>query len=435
MPNALDLLYGAGLLVASPVLAYRLLRTGKWRTDWPGRLGRAEALGHDPRPTVLLHGVSVGEVAAAEPMVAGLGGPEGRGPCRVVMSVTTDTGFARATALYGTHHRVVRYPLDFSSAVDRFLDRVRPDVVGLLELEVWPNFTRACQDRNIPVVVLNGRLSAESFRGYERLRRALEPSFKRLSGVSAQTEAYADRFEALGVPRARIEVADSMKWDVPLPDDVSAAATDLGRELGVDPSVPVVVAISTGPDEEALLLADRPPDIQLVVVPRKPERFEAVASLANWHRRSRGSAVLDGAAGGGSVPDAGLFLVDTMGEAEAATALADVVVIGRSFNGMGGSNPVPAARLGKPVVVGPDHQNFAQMVGALVEGGAAVVGPRPWSALNEILGDLARRDAMSAAGPRVVDEHSGATEANLALIRRHLPGGDGRAGTAGGARL
>lgn len=102
---------------------------------------------------------------------------------------------------------------------------------------------------------------------------------------------------------------------------------------------------------------------------------------------------------------------------------------------MGGSNPVPAARLGKPVVVGPDHQNFAQMVGALVEGGAAVVGPRPWSALNEILGDLARRDAMSAAGPRVVDEHSGATEANLALIRRHLPGGDGRAGTAGGARL
>lgn len=422
MPNALDLLYGAGLLAASPVLAYRLLRTGKWRTDWQGRFGRTEALGHDPRPTVLLHGVSVGEVAAAEPLVAGLGGQEGRGPCRVVMSVTTDTGFARATALYGSCHRVVRYPLDFSSAVDRFLDRVRPDVVGLLELEVWPNFTRACQDRGIPVVVLNGRLSAESFKGYGRLRRALTPSFKRLAGVSAQTDAYAERFEALGVPKDRIEVADSMKWDVPLPVGVSAAASDLGREMGVDPSVPTVVAISTGPDEEALLLAERPPDVQLVVVPRKPERFEAVAALANWRRRSQGPASPDSAGAAEPATDDRLFLVDTMGEAEAATALGDAVVIGRSFNGMGGSNPVPAAQLGKPVVLGPDHQNFAEMVDALVEGGAALVDPKPWSALTRILGDPARQKAMSQAGPRVVAGRSGATEANLALIRRHLPG-------------
>lgn len=424
MPNALDLLYGAGLLAASPVLAYRLLRTGKWRTDWQGRFGGAEALGHDPRPTVLLHGVSVGEVAAAEPLVAGLGGRDGRGPCRVVMSVTTDTGFARATALYGAHHRVVRYPLDFSSAVGRFLDRVRPDVVGLLELEVWPNFTRACQDRGVPVVVLNGRLSADSFRGYERLRRALAPSFRRLAGVSAQTEAYAERFEALGVPRERIEVADSMKWDVPLPEGVSAAAEALGREMGVDPSLPTVVAISTGPDEEALLLAGRPPEVQLVVVPRKPERFEPVAALAGWRRRSQASPVSEAARPGSATTDAGLFLVDTMGEAEAATALGDVVVIGRSFNGMGGSNPVPAARLGKPVVLGPDHQNFAEMVGALVEGGAALVDPTPWSALTAILSDPARRQAMSEAGPRVVALRSGATEANLALIRRHLPGQD-----------
>ena len=422
MPNALDLLYGAGLLAASPVLAFRLLRTGKWRTDWQGRFGRAEALGHDPRPTVLLHGVSVGEVAAAEPLVAGLGGREGRGPCRVVMSVTTDTGFARAAALYGKHHRVVRYPLDFSSAVDRFLDRVRPDVVGLLELEVWPNFTRACEDRGIPVVVLNGRLSAESFKGYERLRRVLAPSFKRLAGVSAQTHAYAERFEALGVEGERIEVADSMKWDVPLPAGVSTAAVDLGREMGVDPSVPTVVAISTGPDEEALLLAGRPPGAQLVVVPRKPERFEAVAALANWRRRSRGSAGADGTGAAEPATENRLFLVDTMGEAEAATALGDVVVIGRSFNGMGGSNPVPAAQLGKPMVVGPDHQNFAEMVEALVEGGAAVVDPDPWTASTGIMGDPARQKAMSEAGPRVVEGRSGATEANLALIRRYLSG-------------
>ena len=428
MPNPLDLLYGAGLIAASPVLAYRLLRTGKWRTDWRGRLWHAEALGHDPRPTVLLHGVSVGEVAAAEPLVVGLGGPRGRGPCRVVVSVTTDTGFARAVSLYGAHHRVVRYPLDLSWAVDRFLDRVRPDVVGLLELEVWPNFTRACQERGIPVVVLNGRLSEGSFRGYERIRRALLPSFRRLAGVSAQTRPYAERFEALGVPRDRIEVADSMKWDVPLPDDIAAAGRALGRELGIDPERPLVVAISTGPDEEALLLAGRPPGVQLLVVPRKPERFEAVASLAGWRRRSQGSAATEGPGpveASAEPPESGagdLFLLDSMGEAEAATALGDVVVIGRSYNGMGGSNPVPAARLGKPVVVGPDHANFDDMVQALVDGGAAVVDPAPWSAIGGILDDPDRLAAMAEAGPKVVAEHAGATEANLALIRRHLSG-------------
>ena len=428
LPNALDVLYGAGLVVASPVLAWRLGRTGKWRSDWKGRLGRVEALGHDPRPTVLLHGVSVGEVAAAEPLVRRLGGPDGRGPCRVVMSVTTNTGFARATALYGEHHRVVRYPLDFSRAVARFLDRVRPDVVGLLELEVWPNFTRACADRGIPVVVLNGRLSEESFQGYRRLRRALAPSFGRLAGVAAQTEAYAERFEALGVPADRIEVADSMKWEVPLPGGMEDAAQRLGRALGVDPDRPTVVAVSTGPGEEARLLEGRPPGVQLVVVPRKPERFDEVAGLADWVRRSRtrrGEEESDpagGSTGAGSGPVAApeLFLVDTMGEAEAATALGDVVVVGRSFNGMGGSNPIPAALMGRPVVMGPDHQNFTEMVETLVEGGAALVAEDPWPAVRDLLDHPERRRAMAEAGPRTVAAHAGATELNVSLVLRHL---------------
>jgi 3-deoxy-D-manno-octulosonic-acid transferase len=327
-------------------------------------------------------------------------------------------------ALYGEHHRVVRYPLDFSWAVERFLDRVRPDVVGLLELEVWPNFTQACQERGIPVAVLNGRLSAESFGGYRRLRRALSPSFGRLAGVSAQTREYAERFAALGVAPDRIEVADSMKWDVRLPEELAAGSEALGRELGLDPSLPTVVAVSTGPDEEALLLAARPPEVQLVVVPRKPERFDAVAALAPWVRRSLRQGGSRGRGSPGTPDSSGLFLVDTMGEAEAATALGDVVVIGRSFNGMGGSNPVPAARMGRPIVLGPDHHNFADMVEALVQGGAAVVDGDPWTAVRSILGDPDRARAMAEAGPRVVAARSGATEANLALIRRLLPSSD-----------
>lgn len=413
LPNLLDAAYAVGLLVASPVLAYRLLRTGKWRSDWRGKLGHFAPLPADPRPTVLLHGVSVGEVAAADPMVQTLGGPSGRGPCRVVVSTTTNTGFQRAQALYGAHYDVVRYPLDFSRAAHRFLDRVRPDVVALLELEVWPNFTRACRDRGIPVVVVNGRLSAGSFKGYRRLRSLLSPSFRRLAAVAAQTGEYAGRFHAMGVPEDRITVTDSMKWEAPLPEGVREAGERLGREMGADPSRPLVVAVSTGPGEEALLLAGKPAGVQLMVVPRKPERFGEVAELAPWVRRSAGER---------GPPGTELFLVDTMGEAEAATALGDVVVIGRSFNGLGASNPVPPALLGKPVVVGPHHHNFQEMVDALVRGGAAVVSPDPWVEIRRILDDEVFRKGMAAAGPETVASHSGAVARNVEVIRRQLRG-------------
>lgn len=414
IPNLLDAAYAAGLLAASPVLAYRLLRTGKWRADWRGRLGHVPRLPADGRPTVLLHGVSVGEVAGAEPLVEALGGASGKGPCRVVVSTTTNTGLARAEDLYGGRLSVVPFPLDFSRAAQRFLDRVRPDVVALMELEVWPNFTRACEDRGIPVVVVNGRLSAGSFRGYWRLRGLLGPSFRRLAGVAAQTREYADRFRSMGVPQDRIVVSDSMKWEASLPEGVREAGARLGREMGVDPERPLVVAVSTGPGEEALLLRNRPGGVQLMVVPRKPERFGEVAALAEWVRRSSGTA------GGREGSD--LFLVDTMGEAEAATALGDLVVIGRSFDGLGASNPVPAALLGKPVVVGPHHQNFREMVEALVAGGAAMVSEAPWDGILRILDDPVRRLAMSEAGPATVAAHAGATGKNVEMIRRHLRG-------------
>jgi 3-deoxy-D-manno-octulosonic-acid transferase len=334
LPNALDALYAALLLLGSPVLLYRLLTTGKWRTDWRGRLGHAESLSPDDRPTVLLHGVSVGEVAAAAPLVEELataragaggrggqaGGTEGAAGCRVVVSATTNTGVERARALYAERHAVVRHPLDFSRAVHRFLDAVRPDVVALMELEVWPNFTRECERRGIPVVVVNGRLSEGSFGGYRRARRLVRPSFGRLHGVAAQTEEYAARFRALGVREGRLLVADSLKWEAELPADLDERSARLADEMGVDRTRPLVVAVSTGPGEEGVLLAGRPEGVQLMVVPRKPERFEEVAALAPWVRRS----------GDGRPAGADLFLVDTMGEAELATALGDVVLIGRS---------------------------------------------------------------------------------------------------------
>jgi len=411
MIRPLDAAYAALLAVTSPVWGLSLLRTGKWRTDWRGRRGFAPPLPADDRPTVLLHAVSVGEVVAAEPLVRRLDG-EG---VRVVVSVTTNTGTARARSLLGGGREVVRYPLDFSWMTSRFLERVRPDAVGLLELEVWPHFTAECERRGIPVAVVNGRLSAASFRGYRRLRPLLSPSFRRLAAVGAQTEAYARRFEALGVPADRIRVTGTMKWDVELPSDLPDRAAALRADLGIPTDRPVVVAISTGPGEEAALLEAVPSDAAVVVVPRKPERFEEVARLAGWVRRSEHPA-----GSGPRAPTSGPFLVDTMGEAEVATALADLVVMGRTFDGLGGSNPIPAAALGKPIVSGPDHHNFAEVTDALAPALRIVADP---GGIAELLADPSARARMGAAGPEVVAARRGATERNAEIVLGMLPEG------------
>lgn len=413
IPNLLDVVYAGALAVASPFLAWHLTRTGGWPNDWRARLGAVDALPDAVEPTVLVHGVSVGEVVAVAPLVDRLACGDSGTPARVVISSTTGTGIARARRLFGDRHPVVQYPLDFSRAVHRFLDRVRPDVVALAELEVWPNLIRACEVRGIPVVVVNGRLSPTSLPTYRRFRALLAPSFGRLFGAAVQTSAYANRFEEMGVPRSRLRIADSLKWEVPLAAGAEEAGQRLRSEMGVDPGRPLAVAFSTGPGEEARLLEGRPEGVQLMVVPRKPERFEEVAALASWRRRTESTDARGGV-------ESGLFLLNTMGEAEAAIAAADVALVGRSWNGLGGSNPVPAAQLARPIVCGPDHQNFPGVVEALTEGGALLVSADPWAAVQKILDDSKVRAAMSGAGPAVVARRAGATERNLELVLEAL---------------
>jgi 3-deoxy-D-manno-octulosonic-acid transferase len=170
----------------------------------------------------------------------------GPDPLDVVIATTTDTGTARARELFGGRYRLVRYPFDFSAAVDRLLDAVRPDAVALVELEVWPNFVASCDRRGIPVAVINGRLSARSFRRYRLARPFLSPTFARLAAVAAQDEAYAVRFRAMGVPAERVAVCGTMKWDTAqVVDDEGDASAKLALDLGIDRSRPLVVAGST----------------------------------------------------------------------------------------------------------------------------------------------------------------------------------------------
>jgi 3-deoxy-D-manno-octulosonic-acid transferase len=238
--------------------------------------------------------------------------------------------------------------------------------------------------------------------------------FEDLTAVAAQTEEYAQRFRELGTPPERVTVTDNMKWDtVKLVNEVEGAA-ELGAAMGIDSSRPLVVAGSTGPGEENLLIQNRPAGVQLMLVPRKPERFEEVARLVEGMvRRSERPDGFSGDAGG---PGGDLFLLDTMGELTKAYALADVALVGRSFVPLGGSDPIEAVALGKPTVIGPRHENFREVVSALEGGGGIRVTDRPMEVVRELLAAEDEALAMAEAGREVIRKRKGATERNAQLL-------------------
>lgn len=408
-----DLAYCLAALACAPVLLVTGLRRGRHRTDWRARFGHGPTLPPANRPRVLLHAVSVGEVNLIRPLVQRL--LEDSDPLEVVVASTTDTGHRRAVELFEDRCPVIRYPLDLSAAVERVLDRVRPDLFASVELEVWPNLTRACRRRGIPQLVVNGRLSERSHRGYRRIRPLIAPIFRRLDRVAAQDAVYADRFRDLGVASERVEVLGTMKWDAARIESTVPGSEAFGRQLGIDPDRMLVVAGSTAPDEHELLHRSVPDGVQLLCAPRRPEWFdEAARALPGCARRSTGDH--------GSATDR--FLLDTMGELRLAYGLATVVVVGRSFGPLHGSDMMEPAALGRPVVVGPSTGDFATTVEQLLAGDGLVVSDRSRLAgdLAHLLGDADRRRALGTHAVDVVRANQGATERTVALIREQLAG-------------
>lgn len=422
-----DLLYLSAATLTAPIWLVRMARTGKIRTDWPARFGKVTAkLPAKPaaRPRVLFHAVSVGEVNAIRELVQRMSGE-----FDIVIATTTDTGIARARALWadanggndapaahgGSRPVVVRYPFDFSFAVARFLRAVQPDAVALTELEVWPNFTSACAARGIPVSVINGRLTERSFRRYRLIQRLIRAAFARLSFAAVQNQAYADRFIAMGVPRDRVKVTGTMKWDTAKIGSQVEGADALAGDMRIDRARPLIVAGSTAPGEHELLHGATPPGVQLLCAPRKPEWFaQAAQALGDCIRRTKAQP---NAAARDHKPDR--FLLDTIGELRMAYALADVVVIGRSFGSLHGSDMMEPAALGKAVVVGPRVSDFQDTVDALLAGDGIVQTtandlPR---VLRELLADGDRREALAANAQRIIRANQGATDRHAALLR------------------
>lgn len=403
----LDAIYLVAVVLSSPVWLVRMIRTGKIRTDWAGRFGRTAPFPAARGPRILVHGVSVGEVNAIRKLVGMLAGPPLE--AEVVVSATTNTGCERAQSLFEGSHRVVRYPLDFSFAVNRFMRSVRPDVVVLVELEVWPNFLRGAAARGIKVCVVNGRLTERSVRGYRLLGPLLRPSFRRLAFAAVQNGDYGRRFTEMGVTADRMVVTGTMKWDTAEIADRVEGADELAEAMGIDLSRPLVVAGSTAPGEHELLVKSLGEGVQLMCAPRRPEWFDlAAAAMPGCARRSRGDR--------GS--DTGRYLLDTIGELRQAYALADVAVVGRSFGNLHGSDMMEPVALGAAVVTGPAVQDFQDTVDALLAGDGLVQTDREQLAevLAGLLDDPDRRRTLAENGRAVIKQQQGATARNAELV-------------------
>jgi 3-deoxy-D-manno-octulosonic-acid transferase len=419
MPILMDVLYGLALLTMGwPYLIYRRLTRG--RSDTLLREYFGQML---PRPVsahcVWLHAVSLGEVNATRTIVAEL---HHRSPDTVVVvSSSTQTGRTQARKLY-PHLVTFRFPLDFSFAIRAALARVRPSVIVLMELEVWPNLLEIAAARDIPVLIANGRVTAEkSVRRFNWpvVRWFSRRMFRRLSWVGAQDGVYRARFIELGVEPERVAVTGSVKYDAADVSDKIPGQEELAQAMGIDAARPLWVCGSTGPGEEALILdsytklREQNPDLQLALIPRKPERFDEVAQLIV----ARGYACLRRSSGAPTVPPSvveprPVFLGDTMGELRKFYALATVVFVGRTLVPMGGSDVMEAAGLAKPVLVGPYTDNFVEAVNLLIAEGACrrlSSADGLAAAVSDLLRHPERRKNMGQAGRAAIVSRRGAT--------------------------
>jgi 3-deoxy-D-manno-octulosonic-acid transferase len=408
----------------------------------PGRLVAGSAAGR--RPLIWVHAVSVGEVLAVTRLVKTLD-VELR-DYMVVVSTTTRTGQALARERFGAN-RVFYCPLDLPWAVRAFLRALKPRILVLAETEFWPNLLNGCFRRTIPVVVVNARISNRSWPRYRRLGWFWRPLLGQLSRVLAQSERDAERLGAIGCAPQCVSVAGNLKFDVRVAQE--SDVTQILRSIGG--GLRFVVAGSTLEGEEAALLDAWPqllfgePQLAMVLAPRHPERFAAVASLLErsgnaWVRRSSFPSVGSPASGhdfsraeaasktiGALAPARPLrpgtiILLDTIGELASVYSLACVAFVGGSLVPAGGHNPLEPAQFGVPIVMGPHYANFTAITDALRANNALRIAAKEelTRTLAQLLGDRDAAAAMGARAREVFEREAGATERCVAAIRELL---------------
>jgi 3-deoxy-D-manno-octulosonic-acid transferase len=368
------------------------------------------------RPLIWLHAVSLGETRGAEPLVKALltTYPEHV----LLLTHMTPTGREAGRALYGDRVLQSYLPYDYPTAVARFLAHFSPRIGIVMETEIWPNLVRACRVNNIPLFLVNARMSVRSAQGYARFPGFTRETLNELAAIAAQTAADAARLEGLGA--CKVSVTGNLKFDIEPPAQQLALGEAFRAAYGIRP---VLLAASTREGEENLFLDAvakmAVPGLLAVIVPRHPQRFDEVARLVaarglSLQRRSEKRAISG---------ETQVVLGDSLGEMFAYYCAADVAFVGGSLVEWGGHNLIEACAVGTPVLVGPHTMNFPEATDGAIAEGAAIRVADP-GALAEaaagLLNDPARRERMSAAGRAFASRHRGSTTRLLALISRAM---------------
>lgn len=412
-------LYSFLFYLVTPLVFLRLLwrsrRTPDYRRRWGERLGFCP---HQLEQCIWVHSVSVGETIAAIPLIKALKASYPQWP--ILVTNMTPTGAARVKAAFGDSVLQAYVPYDLPDAVARFLERVKPKVLVVMETELWPNLFAACQQRRIPVIVTNARLSAKSAHGYARIGSVTRDMLTSVDALASQGHADADRFIALGMSKDKVTVTGNLKFDLEMPQDLPAKSELLKTQLGDDRLI--WIAASTHPTEEEIVLEahkkirEKNSRALLILVPRHPDRFDAVAQLIEQQglklaRRSLGQTC---------TPETDVYLGDTMGELLLMYSVCDVAFVAGSFAQIGGHNMLEAAALAKPIITGPQLYNFAEISDMLLSAQGMIKVQNGAALADNVISFFADEKYRRSVGENalgVMDANRGSLQKQLGLIK------------------
>ncbi len=384
-----------------------------------------EFLGYYPsnqqsKGVIWIHAASVGEVIAATPMVSSL--LERYTGQEILLTTTTPTGSKEVDKSLGKRVIHAFIPYDAHGFVDRFFCHFQPSVGIIMETEIWPNLFHQCGKHNIPLILANVRLSQRSLEGYQRwIPKLVKSALQNVTWAAVQGEADAKRLTALGVIPDRVTVTSSIKFDMTLPDDIKQQGEELRGQLGI--SRPVWIAASTREGEEEhvldahLRLLEQIPNALLILVPRHPERFSAVAKLIS----SRGLKAVRRSSGQPCGDEVQAYLGDSMGEMLLLYSASDVAYVGGSLVPTGSHNMLEPAALGKPVLFGPHRFNFAEASQLLIDRGAAqevTSADQLADAVIDLFQNREKWQQIGIQGRRVVEQNRGALDRLMEGVNR-----------------
>ncbi len=424
-------LYTCLLYFLVPLVLFRLYWRGRKSPAY--RLRWRERFGYSPvspvKPVIWVHCVSVGETMAAFPLIKAL--LKRYANHRLLVTTTTPTGSSQIVKALGNQVDHSYMPYDLPGSIKRFLDKAHPRLVIILETEIWPNLFAACAGRDIPLAIINARLSPKSLRGYSCLGGLVRQTLRFPGLIAAQSSMDADRFLQLGAPAGQVKVTGNIKFDMDIDSDAGAAALQWYEAWHAgNPERLVWIAASTHQGEDEILLAafervrHEIVDALLVLVPRHPERFDAVAILCQQWSSRLGGEVVRRSYDPVVTAHTAVFVGDSMGELRLFYAAADIAFVGGSLLKIGGHNILEPAALGLPVIFGPHMFNFTAARDLLLGFNAAVEtvdADQIAAVVLEYGRDIGMRHLAGQQGQRAVSENRGTLDATLAELELLLP--------------